>query len=106
MPHYDYECEACGYELEEFQSMSAEPLVDCPECGEPKLIRLIGLGLPPIIKGTETPCKEGRGSTTKKNKDRLGEGKNKGEKPFWRDGPINKKILKNPEKYVKEGKVD
>lgn len=112
MPHYDFECEACGNEFEEFQSMSAESLIDCPKCNEPKLIRLIGSGLPPIIKGTETPCRGGRGGTTKKNstppkrKDRLGEGKNKGERPFWRDGPVNKEILKNPEKYVKEGKVD
>lgn len=84
--------------------MSEESLVDCPECKKPKLIRLIGLGLPPIIKGTKTPCRGGRGIT--KCKDKLGEGKYKGKKPFWRSGSVNKKILKNPERYIREGKVD
>jgi hypothetical protein len=81
----------------------SERLIDCPECHEPKLVRLIGMGSIPIIKGTTTPC---RGEKKRKIGDKLGQGKNKGEKPFWRDGPINKKILKNPEKYIKKGEVD
>ncbi len=111
MPTYDYECNACGYEFEAFHSMSMEPLVDCPECNRPKLVKLIGPGAAVIVKGTENPCRGNRGGKTKKKDtsrkfpDKLGRGKNKGEKPFWRDGPVNKKILKNPEKYIKEGEV-
>jgi len=104
MPTYDYECRSCGYMFEAFHAMSAKPLTECPSCHEPKLIKLIGIGSAVIIKGTETPCHGGR--SKKKKLDRLGEGKNKGEKPFWRDGPINKDVLKNPKKYIKEGKVD
>jgi len=103
MPHYDYICEACNHKFEAFHAMSAKPLVDCPECGLPELVKLIGMGSAAIIKGTQTPCRGGR---TQKGKDRLGQGKNKCERPFWRDGPINKKILKNPERYIQEGKVD
>src|SRR5690348_11878097 len=33
MPIYGYRCTECGHELEVFQSMSAEPLKVCPECG-------------------------------------------------------------------------
>jgi putative FmdB family regulatory protein len=33
MPIYGYRCTQCGHELEVFQSMSAEPLRVCPECG-------------------------------------------------------------------------
>jgi putative FmdB family regulatory protein len=33
MPTYGYRCTECGHELEVFQSMSAEPLKVCPECG-------------------------------------------------------------------------
>jgi putative FmdB family regulatory protein len=33
MPIYGYRCSQCGHELEVFQSMSAEPLRECPECG-------------------------------------------------------------------------
>ena len=76
---------------------------NCPRCGQPTLTRKVGAGLPPIIKGTKTPC---RGRQKPKSKDRLGMGKYKGEKPFWRDGPINKKILKNPERYIEKGETD
>jgi putative FmdB family regulatory protein len=101
MPHYDYLCKACGYEFEAFHAMSAESFIDCPKCHEPKLIKLIGMGLTPIIRNTKTPCHGGR-----QLGDRLGRGKNKSEKPFWRNGLIDKKILKNPDKYIKKGRVD
>lgn len=102
MPTYDYECEKCGYEFEAFHSMSAEPLKDCPRCYKPKLIKLISPGAAVIIKGTKNPCHERR---KPKLGDKLGQGKNKSGKPFWRDGKIDKTILKNPEKYIREGKV-
>lgn len=52
MPTYDYRCEACDHEFEEFQSMTAKPLRKCPECGKPKLKRLIGTGAGVIFKGS------------------------------------------------------
>ena len=51
MPTYDYKCEACGHAFEKFQSMSAGHLKKCPECGKPKLVRLIGTGAGVIFKG-------------------------------------------------------
>lgn len=89
--------------------MSAKSLVECPACHAPKLVKLIGPGAAVIIRGTEHPCHGGRGGKTKKKAtkklDKLGEGKNKGEVPPWRDGPVNKDVLKDPEKYIKEGKI-
>lgn len=41
MPIYEYKCTDCDHELEKLQKMSAEPLVDCPECGEPSLKKMI-----------------------------------------------------------------
>jgi putative FmdB family regulatory protein len=32
MPIYVYECDRCGLRFERRQSMTAQPLVDCPEC--------------------------------------------------------------------------
>ncbi len=32
MPIYEYKCRECGHKLEVLQSMSDEPLTDCPEC--------------------------------------------------------------------------
>lgn len=52
MPTYDYRCENCGHEFEEFQSITAKPLTKCPSCGKPKLQRLIGAGGGVIFKGT------------------------------------------------------
>ena len=41
MPIYEYRCQSCGHELEKLQKMSDQPLVDCPECGQPQLQKLI-----------------------------------------------------------------
>ena len=52
MPTYDYICEACGHELEIFQSMSEKPKRKCPACGAMKLHRKIGSGAGVIFKGS------------------------------------------------------
>jgi putative FmdB family regulatory protein len=33
MPIYEYQCQACGKELEALQKISDEPLQECPACG-------------------------------------------------------------------------
>ncbi|MEP0847928.1 MAG: zinc ribbon domain-containing protein [Phycisphaerae bacterium] len=52
MPTYDYACDACRHEFEEFQSITAAPLRKCPSCGQPKLRRLIGPGAGVLFKGS------------------------------------------------------
>lgn len=52
MPTYDYVCDACDHEFEEFQSITANPLKKCPACGKNKLRRLIGTGAGIIFKGS------------------------------------------------------
>lgn len=52
MPTYDYECESCGHQFEQFQSITARPTKKCPECGKMKLQRLIGAGAGVIFKGS------------------------------------------------------
>lgn len=41
MPIYEYRCEDCGHELEALQKVSDEPLLECPECGNRALKKLI-----------------------------------------------------------------
>ena len=41
MPIYEYQCQACGNEHEALQKMSAEPLVTCPACNKPELMKKI-----------------------------------------------------------------
>jgi putative FmdB family regulatory protein len=52
MPTYEYKCDACGYQFERFQSITADPIKRCPECGKAKVKRLIGTGAGLIFKGS------------------------------------------------------
>lgn len=52
MPTYAYACEKCGHTFDEFQSIKAEPLRKCPQCGKLKLKRLIGTGAAILFKGS------------------------------------------------------
>ena len=52
MPTYEYKCDACGYAFERFQSITADPIKRCPECGKAKVKRLIGTGAGLIFKGS------------------------------------------------------
>jgi putative FmdB family regulatory protein len=37
MPIYGYVCKACEHRFDVLQKMSDDPLVHCPDCGEPTL---------------------------------------------------------------------
>jgi putative FmdB family regulatory protein len=52
MPTYDYSCEGCGHEFEEWQSFKDDPLTKCPACKKNKLRRLFGGGAAIIFKGS------------------------------------------------------
>ncbi len=52
MPTYEYICKECGYEFEQFQSITARPLRVCPRCKKRGLKRLIGTGSGVIFKGS------------------------------------------------------
>ena len=41
MPIYEYQCNACGHQLEALQKFSDAPLTLCPECQQPTLTKLI-----------------------------------------------------------------
>jgi putative FmdB family regulatory protein len=79
MPTYEYICQKCNYEFEEFQSIKAEPIKICPKCKGP-VIRKIGSGAGLLFKGsgfyitdykknktspTESTPKESKDSTAK-----------------------------------------
>ena len=44
MPTYDYTCSHCRQQMEAFQKITDEPLVECPECKRNALQRGIGGG--------------------------------------------------------------
>lgn len=41
MPIYEYQCGACGHHLEALQKIIDPPLKKCPDCGKPRLQRLL-----------------------------------------------------------------
>jgi putative FmdB family regulatory protein len=51
MPTYEYQCDACEHQFEEFQSMKDAPLKKCPKCKKAKLRRLFGTGAALLFKG-------------------------------------------------------
>jgi putative FmdB family regulatory protein len=52
MPTYDYLCDECGHEFEVYESITAEPRKDCPECSRATLRRKIGPGAAILFKGS------------------------------------------------------
>src|SRR3954462_14338648 len=52
MPTYDYKCSACGHQWELFQSIKADPIKKCPECGKQRAKRIIGAGAGVIFRGS------------------------------------------------------
>jgi putative FmdB family regulatory protein len=50
MPTYQYRCNECRHEFTEFQSITADPLSTCPECGG-AVKRLISGGAGFLFKG-------------------------------------------------------
>lgn len=51
MPTYEYICDACEHEFEQFQSITAPPVKACPECRKKKVRRKISTGAGILFKG-------------------------------------------------------
>lgn len=96
MPTYEYRCSSCENHIEVVHSMTTTLLV-CPACHKESLVKLISAGLPPIIRGTKTPCRGGRVLEQKPKPEPY--------TPFWRDDKINPNVLKNPKKYIETGEI-
>jgi putative FmdB family regulatory protein len=41
MPIYEYACKRCGHVFDALQKMTADPLIDCPDCGKPALKKML-----------------------------------------------------------------
>ena len=52
MPTYEYQCDACNHNFDEFQSFTDKPLKKCPKCRKSKLRRVFGAGAAIIFKGS------------------------------------------------------
>src|SRR5438270_11820792 len=52
MPTYEYQCDVCDHNFDEFQSINDAPLKKCPKCKKQKLRRIFGTGAAIIFKGS------------------------------------------------------
>lgn len=73
MPTYDYVCTACSHEFEHYQSMSSDPLTDCPECKAATLRRKFGTGGALIFKGSGFYCTDYKKPSPEKKVERAKE---------------------------------
>ncbi len=96
MPTYEYICEYCGDQFEEFQSITAKPLKKCKNCGKMKLRRLIGTGSGVIFKGSGFYETDYRSENYKK-----AENKEKNNKSSKSDGKDKKTEAKKKNSKVK-----
>lgn len=67
MPTYEYMCDSCNYNFEEFQPISAAPLTTCPRC-HGRIRRLIGGGNGFLFKGNGFYITDYRSDSYKKDK--------------------------------------
>ena len=74
MPTYDYRCNDCGHEFEHLQTMTEEPLAQCPVCAG-VLQRLIGSGAGLIFKGSGFYITDYKNSSSSRSKEKDTSGK-------------------------------
>lgn len=85
MPIYEYVCNSCGHEFEEWQKITDAPLRKCPSCGKRKVERLVSLSAF-HLKGSGWYVtdyggkKPGRGERKKKSSEKSESGKSESSK--------------------------
>lgn len=123
MPRYDYECSACEYAEEVFQSFNDEALTKCPSCKKKKYRRVISadalcVKLKPSIKEVKTigqaiernEKKWGKELTELKREKESPKKKKPRKKPWYGELPKEAaaKVLNSKEKaekYIQTGEV-
>ena len=97
MPVYTYRCQECGFQFDQHQSFTAEPLIRCPECEENALRKVyqpVGI----VFKGSgfyATDHKSPSGASYRANE------KN-GEKEKKEDGEKKPEAESKPKQEKKE----
>ncbi|MBK1647352.1 FmdB family zinc ribbon protein [Rhabdochromatium marinum] len=88
MPIYEYQCTACGHEMDALQKISDAPLTDCTECGASALKKKISAAAF-RLKGSgwyETDFKQDRRKNVHESGDKSGDSSASGEKSSGGDG--------------------
>jgi len=102
MPIYEYRCRSCSHELEALQKIGDDELIQCPECKQPELKKLMSaVGF--RLKGSgwyETDFKSGN----QRNLHESGDKKDGGDKKD--SGEKKTKDTKSADQSTKKSKTD
>ena len=101
MPTYDYECDACGHEMEIFQGITEPVKKKCPECGKKKLRRLFGTGAAIVFKGSGFYQTDYRSDSYKKGEKAAKDAKSKNSDSKSKSKGSDKKSAKSESKPSK-----
>lgn len=96
MPTYQYRCQDCGHEFEEFQSMTEDAISVCPQC-KGKTRRLISGGAGLLFKGSGFYITDYRSSGYKADQKKdlsSSSTSDKPAKPAGKDGATGKSAVK------------
>jgi putative FmdB family regulatory protein len=94
MPTYEYQCRECGHAFEEYQSITADALVLCPNCGKRTLKRVMGGGGGLIFKGSgfyQTDYKKNGSSPSTSSTDKKKTGATSTDKKGGETKPVESK---------------
>jgi putative FmdB family regulatory protein len=105
MPFYEYQCKACGAEVEVLQKITDAPLKKCPECGKNQLAKLVSA---PVFRLKGGGWYETDFKTDKDNKRNLvdtdkGEPKSEDKKETKADAKGEAKVESKPESKPESG---
>jgi putative FmdB family regulatory protein len=95
MPFYEYQCQACGAQVEVMQKISAAPLKKCSACGKSRLVKLVSA---PVFRLKGGGWYETDFKGDKENKRNLVESEKPAEKAEAKPEPaVEKKAESKPE---------
>lgn len=88
MPIYEYQCQACGEEMEALQKLSDAPLVECPACGKNDLKKKVSAAAFRLKGGGwyETDFKTGNKKNIAGGESASGNSAGGGDKPGGKSG--------------------
>ena len=99
---YEYACGDCGFNFEASQSIKATPLIECPQCGENSLARVLSGGLCAFVDAGITD-KTSLANLAERNTSRMGKTELEDRRHQDQENKLQKKNLAQQELARKYG---
>lgn len=103
MPTYEYECQKCHHEFEQYQSFNDAELTKCPECGKETLKKKITVPLMVFVRGTDNMT---LGTLAERNASMMSEDQKEHLTEKYKSPRAKKQKKPNPTPLTKDGITD